>query len=38
MDQPSSFAQKETSIFCFSDDQDLRKSSVLPLWSCYAAF
>jgi len=25
MDQPTSFAHKEMSIFCFSDDQDWRK-------------
>jgi len=38
MDKPSSFAHKEMSIFCFSDDQDWRKLSVLPVWSCYGAF
>jgi len=29
MDKPSSFAPKEMSILCFSDDQDWRKFSVL---------
>jgi len=28
-DKPSSFAHKEMSIFCFSDDQDWRKLYVL---------
>jgi len=28
MDKPSSFARKDMSIFCFSDDQDWRKFSV----------
>jgi len=28
---PSSFPHKEMSIFCFSDDQDWRKFSVLPV-------
>jgi len=31
MDKPGSFAHKEMSIFCFSDDQDYRKFSVLPV-------
>jgi len=38
MDKPTSFAHKKMSIFCFSDDQDWRKFSVLPVWSCYAVF
>jgi len=36
MDKPSSFAHKEISIFCFSDDQDWRKFSVLPDWQRWA--
>jgi len=31
MDKPSAFAHKEMSILCFSDDQDWRKFSVLPV-------
>ena len=31
MHKPASFAHKEMSIFCFSDDQDRRKFSVLPV-------
>jgi len=31
MDKASSFAHKEISIFCFSDDHDWRKFSVLPV-------
>jgi len=38
MDKPTSFARKKMSNFCFSDDQDWRKLSVLPAWSCYADF
>jgi len=38
MDKSTSFAHKEMSIFCFSDDQDWRKFSVLSVWSCYAVF
>jgi len=38
MDKPSSFAHKEMGIFCFSDDQDWEKFSVLIVRLCYAAF
>jgi len=38
VDKPSSFAHKEMSICCISDDQDWRKYSVLPVWLCCAAF
>jgi len=31
MDKPSSFANKEMSIFCFSDDQDWCKFIVLTV-------
>jgi len=31
MDKSSSLAHKEMSIFCFSDDQDWRKFSVLTV-------
>jgi len=31
IDKPSSFTHKEISIFCFGDDQDWRKFSVLPV-------
>jgi len=31
MDKSDWFAQKEMSIFCFSDNQDWRKFSVLPV-------
>jgi len=31
MYKPSSFAHKEMRIVCFSDDQDWRKFSVLPV-------
>jgi len=31
MDKPSSFAHKEMSSFCFNDDKDWRKFSVLPV-------
>jgi len=31
MDKPASCALKEMSIICFSDDQDWRKFSVLPV-------
>jgi len=31
MEKPSSFAYKEMSILYFSDDQDWRKFSVLPV-------
>jgi len=31
MNKPSSFAHKEMSILCFSDDQFWRKFSVLPV-------
>jgi len=31
MEKPSSFAHKEMSILCFSDDQNWRKFSVLPV-------
>jgi len=31
IDKPTSCALKEISIFCFSDDQDWRKFSVLPV-------
>jgi len=36
MDKPTSFAHKEMSTFCFSDDQDWRKFSVLRVQSFYA--
>jgi len=35
MVKPASFAHKEMSIFCFSDDQDWRKYFVLPVVQCY---
>jgi len=38
MDKLSLYANKEMSTFCFSDDQDWRKFSLLPVYSCYAAF
>jgi len=28
---PNSFAHKEVGIFCFSDDQDLHRLSVMPV-------
>jgi len=31
MDKPTSFALKEMSSFCFSDDQDWLKFSALPV-------
>jgi len=31
MDKPNSFAHKEISTFCFSDDQNWRKIFVLPV-------
>jgi len=31
MDKLSSYANKEMSSFCFSDDQDWRKCSLLPV-------
>jgi len=38
MDKPSSFAIKEISNFCISDDEDWRKFSALPVLSCYVTF
>ena len=38
MDKPSSFAHKEMRNFCFSDDQDWGKFSVLTVYLCYAEF
>jgi len=38
MDKPSSFAHKEISILCFSDDRDWLKFSILPVELCYTAF
>jgi len=37
MYKPSSFAYKEMSIVCFSDDQEWSIFSVLPVWLGYAA-
>jgi len=38
MDKTSSFTHKEMNIFCFSDDQDWHKFSVLAVQSYYATF